>query len=323
MTASLRLPSAAEVDAARANIAGIARRTPLWRIDADMPGTNIWLKLENLQPLGSFKIRAAVNAIKTADLKKLRAGVLSPSAGNFGLGLAWAARDLRVPVTIVAPDGAAPPRQPSWRRLGARVIRVPFADWWQVLQTRRFDGVEGVFFHPVADTAVVAGNATIGAEILEDLAELRRRHRSLWRRRPDQRHRLGRPSGKAWRADHRRGIRDGAASRRGAGRRSAGAMSAMSRAFVDGIGSSEVLDEMWPLVRETVDQAISPLLDEIAAAVRLLAVKHKIIAEGAGAASVAAALSGRAGKGNIVCIVSGGNIDASKLASILNGDVPK
>ena len=171
MTASLHLPSAAEVDAARAQHRGHRTAHTLWRIDADAPGINIWLKLENLQPLGSFKIRAAVNAIKTADPAKLRAGVLSPSAGNFGLGLAWAARDLGVPVTIVAPDGAAAAKTARLEALGARVIRVPFADWWQVLQTRRFDGIEGAFFHPVADTAVVAGNATIGAEIVEDLAD--------------------------------------------------------------------------------------------------------------------------------------------------------
>ncbi|MGZ5930149.1 MAG: threonine ammonia-lyase [Rhizomicrobium sp.] len=316
-----RLPSAAEVDAARANIAGIARRTPLWRIDTDTPGINLWLKLENLQPLGSFKVRAAVNAIKTADPQKLGAGILSPSAGNFGLGLAWAAKDLGVPVTIVAPDSAAMAKTAKLEALGARVIRVPFAHWWQVLQTRRFDGVEGTFFHPVADTAVVAGNATIGAEILEDLADfdavvvpfggggLISGIGSVIRRsRPNARifaveSETARPADAALSAGRPMPVRQ-------------------VPSFVDGIGSSEVLDEMWPLVRETVDQAICASLSEIAAAVRLLAVQHKIIAEGAGAASVAAALSGRAGKGNIVCIVSGGNIDASKLATILTGEIP-
>ena len=322
MTASLHLPSAAEVNAARGNIAGIARRTPLWRLDADMPGTNIWLKLENLQPLGSFKIRAAVNAIKMADPKKLRAGVLSPSAGNFGLGLAWAARDLGVPVTIVAPDSAAAAKTAKLEELGARVIRVPFSDWWQVLQTRRLGGVEGVFFHPVADTAVVAGNATIGAEILEDFAGFDT---------------VIVPFGGGGLISgigsvvHRAkpGVRIIAAesetAQPAAAALTAGRPVHVSHvpSFVDGIGSSEVLDEMWPLVRETVDEAVAVSLSEIADAVRLLAVKHKIIAEGAGAVSVAAALSGRAGKGDIVCIVSGGNIDATKLASILNGDVPK
>jgi threonine dehydratase len=164
----VHLPSGAEVDAARANIAGIARRTPLWRLDVDVPGVNIHLKLENLQPLGSFKIRAAVNAIKTRDPETLRGGVLGASAGNFGQGLAMAARRLGLPVTIVVPDGSAATKAAALEALGARVIRIPFDDWWQVLVARRLEGAEGVFFHPVADSAVVAGNATIGAEILED-----------------------------------------------------------------------------------------------------------------------------------------------------------
>jgi threonine dehydratase len=317
----LRLPSAEEVQAARGNIAGIARRTPLWRIDAAAPGVEVWIKPENLQPLGSFKIRAAVNAIKTTDPQKLRAGVLSPSAGNFGLGLAFAARDLGVPVTIVAPDSAAAAKTAKLEALGARVIRVPFADWWQVLQTRRFAGIEGAFFHPVADTAVMAGNATIGAEILEDLhgfdtvlvpfggGGLISGVGSVMRR--------AKP-----------GVRmiavESEAAQPAAAALAAGRPTKVHHAasFIDGIGSSEVLDEMWPLVRETVDQAISVSLSEIPAAIRLLAVKHKIIAEGAGAASLAASLSGRAGKGKIVCVISGGNIDASKLATILKGEIP-
>ena len=321
MTAPLRLPSAAQVDAARANIAGIARRTPLWRIDTDTPGLNIWLKPENLQPLGSFKLRAAVNAIKSADPQQLKAGILSPSAGNFGLGLAWAARTLGVPVTIVAPDSAAMAKTARLQDLGARVVRVPFAEWWQVLQTRRFGDVPGAFFHPVADTAVMAGNATIGVEILEDLADfdavvvpfggggLIGGIGSVMRRAKSAVRMIAVESETAQPA---------------AAALSAGRPVHVSHvpSFVDGIGSSEVLDEMWPLVRETVDQAVGVSLAEIADSVRLLAVKHKLVAEGAGAASVAAALSGRAGKGNIVCIISGGNIDASKLASILKGEIP-
>ena len=321
MIAPLHLPSAAQVDAARANIAGIVRRTPLWRIDTDTPGVNIWLKPENLQPLGSFKIRAAVNAIKSADPRQLQAGILSPSAGNFGLGLAWAARNLGVPVTIVAPDSAAAAKTAKLEDLGARVIRVPFTDWWQVLQTRRFQDVSGAFFHPVADTAVMAGNATIATEVLEDIADfdtvivpfggggLVSGIGSVMRRS---------------KAAVRMIAVESEAAQPAAAALSAGRPTPVSHvpSFVDGIGSSEVLDEMWPLVRETVDQAVGVSLAEIADAVRLLAVKHKIVAEGAGAASVAAALSGRAGKGNIVCIISGGNIDASKLASILNGEIP-
>ena len=317
----MHLPTDADIAAARANIAGFARRTPLWRLDVDVPGTNIFLKLENLQPLGSFKIRAAVNAIKSKDPAALRGGVVGASAGNFGQGLAMVARQMGIPVTIVAPDGAAKSKTDALQVMGARVIRIPFEEWWQVLLARRFDGADGVFFHPVAEQAVVAGNATIGAEILEDLDDIDA---------------VAVPFGGGGLIS---GI--GAVMRRAkpsvrmlaveseAAQPLAAALSAGRPAkvthtpsFVDGIGSGIVLDEMWPLLRQMVDQALCVSLAEIADAIRLLAAKHHVIAEGAGAAPVAAALSGRAGKGNIVCVISGGNIDAARLAAILTGQMP-
>ncbi|HLY78488.1 MAG TPA: pyridoxal-phosphate dependent enzyme [Caulobacteraceae bacterium] len=318
----MRLPTPAEVDTARANIAGVARRTPLWRLDAPTPpGTNIWLKLENLQPLGSFKLRAGVNALKSADPAQLRDGVIAPSAGNFGLGLAYAARRMDLPVTIVAPDTAAMAKTDALQALGATVVRIPFEDWWQVLTNRHFEGAGGAFFHPVAMTEVVAGNATIASEIVEDL---------------DRFDAVVVPFGGGGLISGigsvmrrlRPGVRIVAAEAETAGPAAAAlaaggpAQVSHTPSFVDGIGSSTVLAEMWPLLRETVDAAASASLDEIAAAIRLLASKHHVIAEGAGASSVAAALSGRAGAGDIVCIVSGGNIDAAKLGSILAGQTP-
>ncbi len=322
----LRLPSAADVDAARANIAGIARRTPLWRLDvqiprADGPPANIYIKLENLQPLGSFKIRAAVNAMKTADPAALRKGVLAPSAGNFGQGLAWVAREMGVQATIVAPDGSAATKVAALEALGARVIRLPFDDWWTVMSSRKFDGVDGLFFHPVADSTVVAGNATIGAEILEDLpgvdtviapfggGGLISGIGSVMRRQRSKVRMIAVESQAA----------QPAAAALAAGRP---IKVSFDQSFVDGIGSATVLDEMWPLVRETVDQALCASFGEITNAIRHLALKHRIIAEGAGAAAVALALSGKAGGGDIVCIISGGNIDASKLSAILSGQDP-
>jgi threonine dehydratase len=321
MTEPVRLPTATEVETARANIAGVARRTPLWRLDADVPGIRIYLKLENLQPLGSFKIRAAVNAIKTAGAEALRGGVLSASAGNFGQGLAWAAREVGAPTTIVVPDGSAATKAAALQGLGAKVIRVPFDDWWQVLTTRRFEGAEGVFFHPVAESAVVAGNATIGAELAEDLAHidtvvvpfggggLVSGIGSVMRR---------------LRPETRMVVVESQASQPAAAALAAGQPTRVrhDQSFVDGMGSSTVLEEMWPLVRQCVDSAMCVSFAEIAAAIRLLAARHHVIAEGAGAAAVAAALSGRAGSGDIVCIISGGNIDTAKLGPILNGEDP-
>jgi len=317
----MHLPTEADIAAARANIAGVARRTPLWRLDIDVPGANIFLKLENLQPLGSFKIRAAVNAIKSKDPAALRGGVVGASAGNFGQGLAMAARQMGIPVTIVAPDGAAKAKTDALQAMGAKVIRIPFEEWWQVLLARRFDGADGVFFHPVAEQAVVAGNATIGMEILEDLTDIdavvvpfgggglisgigavMRRHKSGVRMLAVESE-AARPLAAAFVAGQPAKVKH-------------------EPSFVDGIGSSIVLDEMWPLIREAVDDAVSVSLAEIADTIRLLAAKHHVIAEGAGAASVAAALAGRAGKGNIVCVISGGNIDAARLAAILTGQMP-
>jgi len=317
----MHLPTDADIAAARANIAGIARRTPLWRLDVEVPGTNIFLKLENLQPLGSFKIRAAVNAMKSKDPALLRGGVIGASAGNFGQGLAMVARRMGIPATIVAPDGAAKAKTDALEAMGAKVIRIPFADWWQVLLTRRFEDVDGVFFHPVAEPAVVAGNATIAAEILEDLSDIDAvvvpfggggligGIGSVMRRM--------KPGARILAVEAETAQPLAAALAAG------GPVKVQhSPSFVDGIGSGIVLDEMWPLIRESVDQALSVSLAEIADAIRLLAAKHHMIAEGAGAASVAGALSGRAGKGNIVCIISGGNIDATRLAAILNGQMP-
>jgi threonine dehydratase len=322
MAAPLSLPTGTEVDAARANIAGYARRTPHWRLDAQTPpGVNIWLKLETLQPLGSFKIRAAVNALKSRDPAEVKRGVVGASAGNFGLGLALAARQLGAPVTIVAPETAAQSKAEALRALGATVIRVPFEDWWQVLTTRRFEGAEGLFFHPVAEPEVVAGNATIGAEILEDLPRfdaivvpfggggLISGIGSVVRR---------------LQPDARIIAVESPSSQPAAAALDAGGPVTVPHtpSFVDGIGSTTVLAEMWPLVRATVDAAVMASFDEIAGAIRLLAARHHVIAEGAGAAPVAAALAGRAGTGDIVCVVSGGNIDAAKLATILTGGTP-
>jgi threonine dehydratase len=319
---SVRLPTPAEVETARANIAGVVRRTPLWRFDASTPaGTTIWLKLENLQPLGSFKLRAGVNALRSKDPATLGGGVIAPSAGNFGLGLAYAARQMGLPVTIVAPDTAAMAKTDALRALGATVVRIPFEAWWQVLTTRRFEGAGGVFFHPVAENEVIAGNATIAAEIVEDL---------------DQFDAVVVPFGggglisgigsvmRRLRPDARMIAAEAETAGPAAAALAAGAPVKVSHtpSFVDGIGSSTVLEEMWPLLRETVDAAASASLDQIAGAIRLLASKHHVIAEGAGAASVAVALSGRAGTGDIVCIVSGGNIDAAKLGPILAGQTP-
>jgi threonine dehydratase len=317
----LTLPSAAQVAAARDNIRPFALRTPLLRLNVDLPGTSIFLKLENLQPWGSFKIRAAVNALKTMDVVQLQRGVVTASAGNFGQGLAFAARALGVRATVVVPSGAAETKVKALRELGAKVIRRTFDEWWTVLISRTSPGEEGVFVHPVAEPGVLAGNATIGAEILEDLpgcdavivpfggGGLICGIGSVVRRL--------RPTVRMIVAESEAARPAAAALQQG------GPVTVPHRqSFVDGMGSTTVLPEMWPLLHAVADQAECASFEQIAEAIRLLAGRHHVIAEAAGAVSVAAALGAKGLKGNVVCIVSGGNIDAEKLGAILAGQSP-
>jgi threonine dehydratase len=144
-------------------------RTPLVRLRApEQPGA-IYLKLENLQPIGSFKLRGALNAVLQEDPDRLRTGILTASAGNMGQGVAWAARELGVPCAVVVPEGAAATKLAAIEALGGRVVDVPYERWWQAIAESSFPEIEGVFIHPVQDERVMAGNGTIGLEILEDL----------------------------------------------------------------------------------------------------------------------------------------------------------
>ena len=306
------------IEAARERIAGTAIRTPLVRLHVDGAPAEIYLKLENLQPVNSFKIRGATNAVMLAPASERAKGLVTASAGNMAQGVAWAARALGVPATIAVPEHAPEAKLAAIERLGGRVVKLPYDDWWNVIVTSRVDGIEGLFVHPVQDPGVMAGNGTIGLEILEDLPD------------PDA---VVIPYGGG-------GLTVGIASAVKALRpgtkivtaepETAAALAAALAAghpadvdyhpsFVDGSGSRRVLDSMWPLVAPLVDGAVAVPVGDVAAAVRLLAERVRVIAEGAGALALAAALAGRAGPGKVVCVVSGGNINFSKLAEILGG----
>ncbi|MEP7343627.1 MAG: pyridoxal-phosphate dependent enzyme [Gemmatimonadaceae bacterium] len=305
------------IEAARARIAGRVLRTPLVRLHVDAPA-EIWLKLENLQPIGSFKLRGATNAIAQIPREALHDGVVTASAGNMAQGVAWCARELGVPCRVIVPDHAPRAKTDAVERLGGEIVRRPFADWWNVLMTRDTGGVPGVFIHPVAEPDVIAGNGTIGLEILEDLPDVDA---------------VVVPFGGgglscgiavAMRA-HRPVIRVYAVEVETAAPLAASL--ALGRpasidyipSFVDGIGGRTVLEPMWPLVQSVIDASIVMSLAEVAAALRTLVTRAHVVAEGAGAAAVAAALSGKAGSRRVVCVVSGGNIDSAKLAEILIG----
>jgi len=308
----------AEIERARERIAGAAVRTPLVRL----PETDVWLKLENLQPVASFKIRGATNAIRAASSEQLAGGVVTASAGNMAQGVAWAAREAGVPAPLVCPDHAPQTKIDRIERLGGRVLKVTYEDWWRAIEESRYEGADGLFVHPVQDELVMAGNGTIGLELLEELPDLdtvlvpygggglvsgiASAVKAI------------RPSVKFYACEPATGAAAEAAF--GAGEP---AEIEYTPSFVDGAGSRRVLDSMWPRVRELVDGAFAVPLDEAADAVRLLAERVRVIAEGAGALAPAVALSGRAGGGRIACIVSGGNIDLPVLARILAGETPE
>ncbi len=305
------------IRAARERIDGLALRTPLVRLNADGPA-DIYLKLENLQPIGSFKLRGAASAMATLSDEELGRGVYTASAGNMAQGVAWVARARGIPCTVVVPDHAPRAKLDAIERLGARFIVVPLDRWWQIIIEHRYEELDGAFIHPVCDPEVIAGNATIGLEILEDLPGVAA---------------ILVPYGGG-------GLSSGIAS---AVRACAPAVNVLAcevdtaaplapslaageprevtytRSFVDGCGSKSVLAEMWPLVSRLLDGSIVVPQAEVAAAVRMLAERNRVVAEGAGALPVAAALTGRAGRGRLVCVVSGGNIDSDVLAAILAG----
>ena len=309
------------IRAARARIAGAAIRTPLVRLNVDDAPAQIFLKLENLQPIGSFKIRGASNAMALAPRERLARGVWTASAGNMAQGVAWQARRLGLQCTVVAPDHAPETKLAAVTRLGARVLKAPFAEWFEILRTHTYPGMEGLFIHPVSDAAVMAGNGTIGLEILEDL--------------PDA-DAIVVPYGggglscgtasavRALKPDTRLFACEVATAAPFAASLAAGSPQTITHtpSFVDGIGGLFVLPEIWPLARRLLDDSLVMALVQVAAAVRLLVERNRVVAEGAAATSVAAALAGRAGTGKVVCVVSGGNIDAGKLATILRGEMP-
>ena len=302
-------------------MAGAAIRTPLLRLPVAAPA-EIWLKLENLQPIGSFKIRGAVNAIRQAPHQATAKGVVTASAGNMAQGVAWAARELGVPATVIAPEGAPQTKLDAIARLGGKVVKVPYERWWEILVTSELHEAEGLFVHPVQDERVMAGNGTIGLELAEELPDLDAvlvpwGGGGLFTGIASALAAL-RPEARVYAIQPETGAAVTAALAAGEPAEAAG----FRPSFVDGAGAKVVLPPMWERARPLLAGAYTVTLDETAAAVRLLAERMHVIAEGAGALAVAAALSGKAPGRKVVCIVSGGNIDAARLVTILRGETP-
>ena len=305
-----------EIRRARERLGDDVLRTPLVRFEGD-----VWLKLESLQPIGSFKLRGALSAVRAAGRDELAGGVVTASAGNMAQGVAWAAREAGVRAQIVAPETAPRAKLDAVERLGGEVILVPHEVWWQTMVERRYEGADGLFVHPVEDEAVMAGNGTIGLELCEDLdgfdavvvpwggggltTGIASAVKAL---RPEVRVVTAEPD---------------TAAPLAASREAGGPVEIdFVPSFVDGAGGRALLPTMWERVKGLVDASSAVPLDEVAESMRLLAARTHVVAEGAGALALAAALRGDAGEGRIVCIVSGGNVDAAVLARVLAGETP-
>jgi threonine dehydratase len=305
----------AQVEEARRNIAALALRTPLVRCNTDAPA-ELFLKLENLQPIGSFKIRGAANVMARTPRERLERGVLTASAGNMAQGVAFCARRIGVRATIVAPETAPATKIAAVERMGGRVIKVPFANWWRTFETRSYPGVDATFIHAFDDPDVMAGNGTIALELLEDLPDfdavvipwggggLSCGIASVLRERL--------PRVKVYAAEIESGAPLAASLAAGEPR-----TVEYKTSFVDGIGSKMVFPNMFEYAKRLLDGSVVVTLAEAAQAMKLVAERNRIIVEGAAACAVAAALSGRAGSGKVVAIVSGGNIDLDKFGQMV------
>src|SRR3954447_5454234 len=308
----------AEIEAARERIGGTVVRTPLVCLELGAAYPDIRLKLENLQPINAYKLRGAANAVAMLTDAERKRGVWTISAGNAGQGVAYAARQVGVRCSVVVIDKAAEPKKARMQALGADLIVVPFDVAWQAMEERAFPGLDGTFIHPFDDHNFIAGNATIGLEILEDA--------------PDISSVIGgigggglvtglgsaikalRPEVKVYGAEPETAAPGALSFEKGSPQIFAG----WTHSFVDGAGGKSVFPRMWERMKGIVDGSIVVTLEQVKQAMRLMAEKSRIISEGAGALPLAAALTGKAGEGPLVCVVSGGNIDLKLFCELID-----
>jgi len=306
-----------DVEEARGRIADTVLRTPLVKLDAGAGAPEIWLKLENLQPTNAYKIRGATNAVAHLTNEERAKGVWTISAGNAGQGVAYAARKFGIPSTVVAIESAPQTKLDRMRALGATIVPVSYEQAWEAAEAHAFEGLDGTFIHPFDNHDFIAGHGTMGLEILEDLPEVRTVIAAIGggglitgvgsaikAKRPDVKV-LGAEPETA--APYAYSLREGRPSW----------FPDWQASFVDGAGGKSVTERMWQRMRAVTDGTITVTLDQVRAAMGLMAEKSRTISEGAGALALAAALTGEAGDGPIVCVVSGGNIDIPKFAELV------
>src|SRR5690349_6907795 len=307
----------ADVREARQRIQETVLRTPLVRLDLGPGYPDVRLKLENLQPINAYKLRGAANAVAMLSEDERKRGVWTISAGNAGQGVAYAARKVGVPCTVVVLETAPASKVERMKALGAKLVPAPFEVAWQALEDRAYPGVEGTFVHPFDDHNFIAGHATMGLEILEDAPETEAViaaigggglvtgvGSALKALKPEVKvfgvePETAAPFALSFAANSPKVFTDWQAS------------------FVDGAGGQSLFPRMWERMRPVVDGALVVTLEETRHAMRVLAEKSRVVSEGAGALAVAAALSGKAGQGPVVAIVSGGNIDLKKFCELI------
>jgi threonine dehydratase len=307
----------ADVDAARGRISGTVLRTPLVKLDLGKDGPDIRLKLENLQPTNAYKIRGAANAVaKLSDEEKAK-GVWTISAGNAGQGVAYAARAAGIPCSVVAIETAPQTKLERMRALDADIIPVSYTEAWKAAESHAFEGLDGTFVHPFDNHDFISGHGTMGLEIVEDCPDVKTVIAAIGggglitgvgsavkAKKPDVRVIGAEPETAS---PYAYSLAQGAPSK----------FPDWQASFVDGAGGQSVTQRMWDRMQPVVDGAITVSLDQVRDAMRLMAEKARVISEGAGALALAAALTGEAGDGPIVCVVSGGNIDLAKFSSLI------
>ncbi|MGH7025281.1 MAG: threonine ammonia-lyase [Caulobacteraceae bacterium] len=310
----------AEIEAARIRIAPTILRTPLVRLELGPDFPDIRLKLENLQPINAYKLRGAANAVAMLSEAERALGVWTISAGNAGQGVAYAARRAGIPCTVVAIETAPISKLERMKALGARLVLVSYDDAWKALEERTYPGVEGTFVHPFDDHNFIAGHGSMGLEILEDAPDVAAVIAAIGGgglvAGVGAAIKAIRPEVKVWGAEPE----TAAPAARSFAAGSAQRFPEWKRSFVDGAGGQSVLPRMWQRMRPVVDGSIVVTLDQTRTAMRLMAEKIRIVTEGAGALALAAALTGQAGEGPIVAIVSGGNIDLTSFCEIVGAE---
>ncbi|PYJ10529.1 MAG: pyridoxal-5'-phosphate-dependent protein subunit beta [Verrucomicrobia bacterium] len=307
-----------EIRAARERIAKTIVRTPLIRLEHGSQFPGIWLKLENLQPINAYKLRGAANAVALLTAEERERGVWTISAGNAGQGVAYAARQADVPCAVVVVETAPKSKLERMKTLGAKLIPVPYEVAWKALEERSFPGADGTFIHPFDDHNFIAGHATMGLEILEDAPDTAAVIASVGGggliTGVGSAIKTLKPDTKIFGVEPETAAPAALSFEKG----SPQVFPNWKPSFVDGAGGQSMFPRMWERVQPVVDGCFVVTLNETKNAMRLLAEKARIISEGAGALPLAAALSGRAGKGPIVAVVSGGNIDIGRFCELIS-----